>query len=78
MVETGKTRTIILKERVAVLLVYWTAAVGLDGRTYFYEDVYGRDPAMLAALDEPFRFAAELRRIAVRVSAARRAAAPAR
>jgi murein L,D-transpeptidase YcbB/YkuD len=76
-VDTGKTRTVILKERVPVLLVYWTAAVGLDGRTYFYEDIYRRDKAELAALNGPFRVSPQLRKTALKISAARRAPAPA-
>jgi murein L,D-transpeptidase YcbB/YkuD len=77
-VETGKTRTINLKPRVAVLLAYWTAAAGADGRTYFYEDVYRRDAAELAALDAPFRFPARVTRTALTISGAQRARAPAR
>jgi murein L,D-transpeptidase YcbB/YkuD len=55
----GATQTIKLNTRLPVLLAYWTAAVGPDGRTYFYEDVYGRDAGELAALDTPFRFPRE-------------------
>lgn len=54
--DTGATRTIVLNRKVPVLLTYWTAAVAPDGRVHFYQDVYGRDPANLAALDAPFSF----------------------
>lgn len=49
-VATGKTRTVHLKRSIPVLILYWTAAVGRDGLTYFLPDVYGRDPAILRAL----------------------------
>ncbi|MCW5622066.1 MAG: L,D-transpeptidase family protein, partial [Burkholderiales bacterium] len=59
-VETGKTQTITLHEHVPILLAYWTA-VATDQRVFFYEDVYRRDAAELAALDAPFSFAREAR-----------------
>jgi murein L,D-transpeptidase YcbB/YkuD len=56
-IATGQTRNITLRRRLPVLLTYWTAAVDPDtDRARFYEDVYGRDPAFLAALDRPFQF----------------------
>jgi murein L,D-transpeptidase YcbB/YkuD len=56
-IETGRTRFVPLPQRVPILIVYWTASAGLgDGRVYFYDDIYGRDPPALAALDAPFRF----------------------
>jgi murein L,D-transpeptidase YcbB/YkuD len=57
VIATGRTRTIPLKRPVPVLLTYWTAAVrpGSDD-VFFFDDVYERDPAMLRALDGPFRF----------------------
>jgi murein L,D-transpeptidase YcbB/YkuD len=40
-----------------VLLTYWTAVIDPGtARPRFYDDVYKRDPAFLAALEEPFRF----------------------
>src|SRR2546425_1497550 len=33
--ETGKTRTIVLPKPLPVLILYWTAAVGRDGRVQF-------------------------------------------
>jgi murein L,D-transpeptidase YcbB/YkuD len=55
-IETGKTQTITLEHRVPVLVAYWTAGVSPDGRAFFYDDVYGRDPAELQALNGPFHF----------------------
>jgi murein L,D-transpeptidase YcbB/YkuD len=54
--DTGKTRTIVLKRPLPVLILYWTAAAGRDGRTYFLPDVYGRDPAIVRALHRGFAF----------------------
>jgi murein L,D-transpeptidase YcbB/YkuD len=54
-IATGATRNITLKRRLPVFLTYWTAAVDPgDERARFFDDVYGRDPAFLAALDQPF------------------------
>jgi len=55
---TGRTQTVNLRTPVPILLAYWTAAVRGD-RTYFYEDIYGRDAAELKALDQPFSFPRE-------------------
>ncbi len=68
-VATGKTQTIVLKRRVPILITYWTAAAAPDGRVFFYEDIYGRDPDELAALDAPFRFSKPARQSAGRKSA---------
>jgi murein L,D-transpeptidase YcbB/YkuD len=40
---------------VPVLILYWTAQPRPDGQVIFRNDVYGRDPATLAALDSDFR-----------------------
>jgi murein L,D-transpeptidase YcbB/YkuD len=56
-IATGRTRNITLARRLPVLLTYWTAVVDPgDERPRFFDDVYGRDPAYLAALDRPFKF----------------------
>jgi murein L,D-transpeptidase YcbB/YkuD len=53
---TGKTRTIVLRQPMPVLILYWTAAVGLDGRVQFLPDIYGRDPAVVHGLAARFSF----------------------
>ena len=53
---TGKTRTIVLRQPLPVLILYWTAAVGRDGRVQFLPDVYGRDPAVIRGLAAKFSF----------------------
>jgi murein L,D-transpeptidase YcbB/YkuD len=57
-VDRGTTRTVNLTRPVPVLVLYWTAWVGLDGRVQFRRDVYQRDAAVLAALEAEFRFRA--------------------
>lgn len=47
----GRTRTIPLPKPLPVMLLYWTASADLHGELHFYRDVYGRDAAVLAALD---------------------------
>jgi murein L,D-transpeptidase YcbB/YkuD len=37
-------------------MLYWTAAAGDDGRVKFLPDIYGRDPALIRALDAKFKF----------------------
>jgi murein L,D-transpeptidase YcbB/YkuD len=56
--QTRKTRTVILKRPVPVLLLYWTVEVDAEGRTVFYEDVYERDGRILGALDSEYRIVA--------------------
>jgi murein L,D-transpeptidase YcbB/YkuD len=52
---TGKTQTVRLRQPLPVLLLYWTAQPRADGQVIFRNDVYGRDPATLAALDRPLQ-----------------------
>lgn len=52
-IATGETRRVRLRSPVPVLLVYLTAVADRSGVTRFYRDVYGRDAALLAALDGP-------------------------
>lgn len=48
--------TIALPHPVPVLILYWTAWPAEDGALNFRPDVYGRDTAVLTALDAPFSF----------------------
>ena len=50
-----ETKSIFLSKPMPVLLLYWTAEVGDDGRTRFYEDVYERDQNILDALNSEYR-----------------------
>jgi murein L,D-transpeptidase YcbB/YkuD len=55
VIATKQTRTVNLKTPVPVLILYWTAQPRPDGQVTFRNDVYGRDPATLAALNSDFR-----------------------
>jgi murein L,D-transpeptidase YcbB/YkuD len=50
-----QTKTVFLEKPVPVLLLYWTAEVGYDGRIRFYDDIYDRDRDVLDALNSPYR-----------------------
>ncbi len=54
-IATKKTQTVNLARPVPVLILYWTAQPRPDGQVIFRNDVYGRDPATLAALNGTFR-----------------------
>lgn len=47
---TGKTQQVNLTTPLPVLIVYWTVSVGATGEVRYNPDVYGLDPAVLAAL----------------------------
>ncbi len=55
-IETGETRTVPVKRRIPVLVLYFTAEAPEDGTLQFRTDLYGRDPRVIAALRAPFRF----------------------
>jgi murein L,D-transpeptidase YcbB/YkuD len=52
----GERRTVPVKHRVPVMLLYFSAAADADGVMRFHPDLYGRDPGVLVALGAPFRF----------------------
>jgi murein L,D-transpeptidase YcbB/YkuD len=51
-------KTVYLDEPLTTLLLYWTAWVDPAGQLTFYPDVYERDAAILAGLEEDFQFRA--------------------
>ncbi len=53
-VAAGRPRTVFLPRPVPVMILYWTAGMGPDGEFGFHPDVYGRDQAVLQALDSGF------------------------
>jgi murein L,D-transpeptidase YcbB/YkuD len=55
VVASKRMQTVNLAKPVPVLILYWTAQPRADGQVVFRNDVYGRDPATLAALDSPYR-----------------------
>ncbi len=57
VLNSKQTRTVFLNEPLPVMILYWTVdPVTDDGKPRFLADVYDRDDAVLAALEEPFRF----------------------
>ncbi len=58
VLDTQRTRTVLLDNPLPVLLLYWTAQVDEAGRVHFREDIYGRDERVLKALDGDFVFRA--------------------
>ena len=55
-VASNATRTLNLREPVAVILMYWTLGVDAEGVVSFKPDLYARDATVLAALDGDFSF----------------------
>jgi murein L,D-transpeptidase YcbB/YkuD len=55
ILSSGRTTRIDLPQPVEIVLAYYTAWVDETGTIQFREDVYGRDQAVLAALDDAVR-----------------------
>ena len=53
-VAAGKTKTVTLKQKVPVLLAYWTAWTDPEGHLELRDDVYRRDPVVASGLAERF------------------------
>jgi murein L,D-transpeptidase YcbB/YkuD len=51
VIETGATQTVTLTEPSPVFVLYLTTGVQPDGSLAYYEDIYRRDDAIVAALD---------------------------
>jgi L,D-transpeptidase YcbB len=58
LIASGKLQNVTLRNRMPVLLAYWTAWVDPQGIVNFRRDVYGQDARWAAALDEPFKIRA--------------------
>jgi len=50
-----ETRSIFVKRKVPVMLLYWTAVADEDGAVEFHPDLYERDGPVLKGLEAPFR-----------------------
>jgi murein L,D-transpeptidase YcbB/YkuD len=55
IVATGKQQSIGLPKPLPVLILYWTVDPAPDNGTAFYGDIYGRDAALIKALNAPFK-----------------------
>lgn len=54
VIKSGSTQTVFLSEQLTVLVLYWTVGVELQDTIRFMKDVYGRDRAVLEALEGEF------------------------
>jgi len=54
VLESGERTTVRLTEPLPVIILYWTSFVEFDGTIHFQDDLYDRDPPVLAALNGPF------------------------
>jgi murein L,D-transpeptidase YcbB/YkuD len=55
VVESGRTTNVTLAKPIPVLLLYFTVTIDGQGLIRFSDDLYQRDPRVLAALNEPFQ-----------------------
>ncbi|MGE0054889.1 MAG: murein L,D-transpeptidase [Hyphomicrobium sp.] len=55
IVATGKLQSVVLKDKLPVMLLYWTVDPTFDGGARFYRDLYQRDGKLLEALNAPFK-----------------------
>ena len=56
VIDSRKTQQVSLHTPISILLIYWTVSAEDDGTVVFKKDIYGRDDAVLAALQTPFIF----------------------
>lgn len=56
VIASEATTRVDLDEPIMVMLLYWTAEVDEYGTVFFRKDIYNRDAAVIAGLDEPYRF----------------------
>jgi murein L,D-transpeptidase YcbB/YkuD len=52
---SGETRSLFVKRKVPVMLLYWTAIADENGTAEFHPDLYQRDAPVLKGLEAPFR-----------------------
>lgn len=52
VVDKGTTQTVFLKNKLDIMIMYWTTGMDNSGRIKFYKDIYKRDPELLKALNQ--------------------------
>ncbi len=52
IITKGKITNVSLKEKIPVLIMYWTAGIGFQGNFYFKPDLYKRDQLLIDALND--------------------------
>ena len=55
-VDTKKIKTVFLKEKIPVLILYWTVVPTAEDGPKFLPDIYERAAPILRELNEPFKF----------------------
>jgi len=55
-IDSLETMSVSLPRPVTVLLLYWTVGIDARGDPVFKQDIYQRDPAVVAALAQRFQF----------------------
>lgn len=53
IVESGRNTPIALKTSVPIIITYWTCFTDEKNQVFFFKDIYGRDKAILKALNKP-------------------------
>lgn len=51
-ISSGERKIVRLSNSIPVHILYLTSWVGIDGKVYFFSDIYERDKAMMRALEE--------------------------
>ncbi|QHT69727.1 L,D-transpeptidase family protein [Rhodocytophaga rosea] len=52
VVGEGTTKTVFLKNKLDIMIMYWTTGMDASGYIKFYKDIYKRDPELLKALNQ--------------------------
>jgi murein L,D-transpeptidase YcbB/YkuD len=55
-VDTRQLQNVSLRQPVTIILMYWTAYMGGDGKVHFRKDIYDRDAPVFDKLDDRFHF----------------------
>ena len=53
LIKKGKTERVPFKEELPVFISYFTLSTGANGQLQAFNDIYGRDKAVLASFDKP-------------------------
>jgi L,D-transpeptidase YcbB len=53
IVKTGKNTPIALKNKIPVMITYWTCSTDQNNKVFFFKDIYGRDKLILKELNKP-------------------------
>ncbi len=68
IIASGKTKRVLTKRQIPVLITYTTASVNEQGRVIFKPDIYDRDPAILKGLQGPIKVADDVKKVIDKLS----------